>query len=42
VPFEKMINEGGVCSDFAQIYNNFCVIRRADLKVKRRMGLTKF
>jgi hypothetical protein len=29
----KMINgEGGVCSDFAQIYNNFCVIN--DLKVK--------
>jgi hypothetical protein len=29
----KMINgEGGVCSDFAQVYNNFCVIN--DLKVK--------
>ena len=29
----KMINgEGGVCSDFSQIYNNFCVIN--DLKVK--------
>jgi hypothetical protein len=29
----KMINgKGGVCSDFAQIYNNFCVIN--DLKVK--------
>jgi hypothetical protein len=30
---QKMINgEGGVCSDFSQIYNNFCVIN--DLKVK--------
>lgn len=30
---KKMINgEGGVCSDFSQIYNNFCVIN--DLKVK--------
>jgi hypothetical protein len=29
----EMINgEGGVCSDFAQVYNNFCVIN--DLKVK--------
>jgi len=29
----KMINgEGGVCSDFSQIYNNFCVIN--NLKVK--------
>jgi hypothetical protein len=29
----KMINgKGGVCSDFAQVYNNFCVIN--DLKVK--------
>jgi hypothetical protein len=29
----KMINgEGGVCSDFSQVYNNFCVIN--DLKVK--------
>lgn len=29
----SMINgEGGVCSDFAQVYNNFCVIN--DLKVK--------
>lgn len=29
----KMLNgEGGVCSDFSQIYNNFCVIN--DLKVK--------
>ena len=29
----KMLNgEGGVCSDFLQIYNNFCVIN--DLKVK--------
>jgi hypothetical protein len=29
----KMIKgEGGVCSDFAQVYNNFCVIN--DLKVK--------
>ncbi len=29
----KMINgDGGVCSDFTQVYNNFCVIN--DLKVK--------
>ncbi|MFV7235970.1 hypothetical protein [Flavobacterium sp. ZB4R12] len=29
----KMINgEGGVCSDFSQVFNNFCVIN--DLKVK--------
>lgn len=29
----KMINgEGGVCSDFSQVYNNFCVVN--DLKVK--------
>ncbi|HEY4616567.1 MAG TPA: hypothetical protein VIH09_00045 [Flavobacterium sp.] len=29
----KMLNgEGGVCSDFSQVYNNFCVIN--DLKVK--------
>lgn len=29
----KMLHgEGGVCSDFAQVYNNFCVIN--DLKVK--------
>ncbi len=29
----KMVNgEGGVCSDFSQVYNNFCVIN--DLKVK--------
>lgn len=29
----KMMNgEGGVCSDFSQVYNNFCVIN--DLKVK--------
>ncbi len=28
-----MINgEGGVCSDFSQIYSNFCVIN--DIKVK--------
>lgn len=30
---QKMINgEGGVCSDFSQIYSNFCVIN--DIKVK--------
>lgn len=30
---KKMINsEGGVCSDFSQVFNNFCVIN--DLKVK--------
>lgn len=30
---QKMINnEGGVCSDLSQVYNNFCVIN--DLKVK--------
>ncbi|WP_100208557.1 hypothetical protein [Flavobacterium frigoris] len=33
IALQKMINgEGGVCSDFAQVYNNFCVIN--DLKVK--------
>ncbi|MFV8346904.1 hypothetical protein [Flavobacterium sp. ZB4P13] len=33
VTLRKMINsEGGVCSDFSQVYNNFCVIN--DLKVK--------
>lgn len=33
----KMLNgDGGVCSDFAQVYNNFCVIN--DLKV-REWGL---
>lgn len=33
VALQKMINgEGGVCSDFSQIYSNFCVIN--DIKVK--------
>ncbi len=33
ITLRKMINgEGGVCSDFSQVYNNFCVIN--DLKVK--------
>ena len=33
IALKKMINsEGGVCSDFSQIFNNFCVIN--DLKVK--------
>lgn len=30
--FKMIKGEGGVCSDFAQIFNNFCVIN--DLKVK--------
>lgn len=33
IALRKMINgEGGVCSDFSQVFNNFCVIN--DLKVK--------
>lgn len=33
IALQKMINgEGGVCSDFSQIYSNFCVIN--DIKVK--------
>lgn len=33
IALHKMINsEGGVCSDFSQIYSNFCVIN--DIKVK--------